>query len=105
MSPLVSRALFDPYAFNLLDPRACLAAIRDRPVITGRHRRKAQGRLGSENDDRINHEVDHEIRHLDEKPGHLLIRWWQWLGQSWRIQLRIMEFSTGAESMKRDASL
>ena len=86
------RAVFDPYAFILLNlVLSCLAAIQAPIIMMSQKRQEAKDRLRSENDYRVNLKAEFEIRHLHEKLDHLINRQWERLAEIQQIQLEIME--------------
>lgn len=88
----VSRAVFDPYPFILLNlVLSCLAAIQAPIIMMSQKRQEAKDRLRSENDYRVNLKAELEIRHLHEKLDHLLNRQWERLAEIQQIQLEIMQ--------------
>jgi len=54
-------------------------------------RQETKDRLRSENDYRVNLKAELEVRHLQEKPDHLINRQWERLAEIQQIQLEIME--------------
>jgi len=88
----VSRAVFDPYPFILLNlVLSCLAAIQAPIIMMSQRRQEAKDRLRSENDYRVNLKAELEIRHLHEKIDHLITRQWERLAEIQQIQLEIMQ--------------
>jgi uncharacterized membrane protein len=89
---IVTRAVFDPYPFILLNlVLSCLAAIQAPIIMMSQKRQEAKDRLRSENDYRVNLKAELEIRHLHEKIDHLISRQWERLAEIQQIQLEIME--------------
>jgi uncharacterized membrane protein len=87
----VSRAVFDPYPFILLNlVLSCLAAVQAPIIMMSQNRQEAKDRLRSENDFRVNLKAELEIRHLHEKIDHLINRQWERLAEIQQIQLEIM---------------
>ncbi len=88
----VSRAVFDPYPFILLNlVLSCLAAIQAPIIMMSQKRQEAKDRLRSENDYRVNLKAELEIRNLHEKIDHLINRQWERLAEIQQIQLEIMQ--------------
>jgi uncharacterized membrane protein len=88
----VTRAVFDPYPFILLNlVLSCLAAIQAPIIMMSQKRQEAKDRLRSENDYRVNLKAELEIRHLHEKMDHLINRQWERLAEIQQIQLEIMQ--------------
>lgn len=88
----VSREVFDPYPFILLNlVLSCLAAIQAPIIMMSQNRQESKDRLRSENDFRVNLKAELEIRHLHEKVDHLLNRQWERLAEIQQIQLEIMQ--------------
>lgn len=91
----VTRAVFDPYPFILLNlVLSCLAAIQAPIIMMSQKRQEAKDRLRSENDYRVNLKAELEIRHLHEKMDHLINRQWERLAEIQQIQLEIMQDMT-----------
>jgi uncharacterized membrane protein len=87
----ISRAVFDPYPFILLNlVLSCLAAVQAPIIMMSQNRQEAKDRLRSENDFRVNLKAELEIRHLHEKIDHLINRQWERLAEIQQIQLEIM---------------
>ena len=83
---------YDPYPFILLNlVLSCLAAVQAPIIMMSQNRQEAKDRLRSEYDYRINLKAELEIRHLNEKMDHLIMRQWQRLMEIQRIQTQIME--------------
>ncbi|MBI1205360.1 MAG: DUF1003 domain-containing protein [Rhodopseudomonas sp.] len=88
----VSREVFDPYPFILLNlVLSCLAAIQAPIIMMSQKRQEAKDRLRSENDYQVNLKAELEIRHLHEKMDHLINRQWERLAEIQQIQLEIMQ--------------
>ncbi len=88
----VSRDVFDPYPFILLNlVLSCLAAIQAPIIMMSQNRQEEKDRLRSENDFRVNLKAELEIRHLHEKVDHLINRQWERLAEIQQIQLEIMQ--------------
>jgi uncharacterized membrane protein len=88
----VSREVFDPYPFILLNlVLSCLAAIQAPIIMMSQKRQEAKDRLRSENDYRVNLKAELEIRNLHEKMDHLINRQWERLAEIQQIQLEIMQ--------------
>jgi uncharacterized membrane protein len=88
----VTRVVFDPYPFILLNlVLSCLAAIQAPIIMMSQKRQEAKDRLRSENDYRVNLKAELEIRHLHEKLDHLINRQWERLAEIQQIQIEIME--------------
>ncbi len=88
----VSRAVFDPYPFILLNlVLSCLAAIQAPIIMMSQKRLEAKDRLRSENDYRVNLKAELEIRNLHEKIDHLINKQWERLAEIQQIQLEIMQ--------------
>ena len=88
----MTRAVFDPYPFILLNlVLSCLAAIQAPIIMMSQKRQEAKDRLRSENDYRVNLKAELEIRHLHEKMDHLINRQWERLAEIQQIQLEIMQ--------------
>lgn len=88
----VTRAVFDPYPFILLNlVLSCLAAIQAPIIMMSQKRQEAKDRLRSQNDYRVNLKAELEIRHLHEKMDHLINRQWERLAEIQQIQLEIMQ--------------
>ena len=88
----VSRDVFDPYPFILLNlVLSCLAAIQAPIIMMSQNRQESKDRLRSENDFRVNLKAELEIRHLHEKVDHLINRQWERLAEIQQIQLEIMQ--------------
>jgi uncharacterized membrane protein len=91
----VSRAVFDPYPFILLNlVLSCLAAVQAPIIMMSQNRQEAKDRLRSQNDFRVNLKAELEIRHLHEKIDHLINRQWERLAEIQQIQLEIMQDMT-----------
>lgn len=83
---------YDPYPYILLNlVLSCLAALQAPIIMMSQNRQEAKDRLRSEYDYRINLKAELEIRHLNEKMDHLIMRQWQRLLEIQRIQTQIME--------------
>jgi len=88
----VTREVFDPYPFILLNlVLSCLAAIQAPIIMMSQKRQEAKDRLRSENDYQVNLKAELEIRHLHEKMDHLINRQWERLAEIQQIQLEIMQ--------------
>jgi uncharacterized membrane protein len=88
----VSKDVFDPYPFILLNlVLSCLAAIQAPIIMMSQKRQEAKDRLRGENDYKVNLKAELEIRHLHEKIDHLINRQWERLAEIQQIQLEIME--------------
>ncbi|MCF8476639.1 MAG: DUF1003 domain-containing protein [Pseudolabrys sp.] len=88
----VTREVFDPYPFILLNlVLSCLAAIQAPIIMMSQKRQETKDRMRSENDYRINLKAELEIRHLHEKMDHLINRQWERLAEIQQIQLEIMQ--------------
>jgi uncharacterized membrane protein len=88
----VSRDVFDPYPFILLNlVLSCLAAIQAPIIMMSQNRQEAKDRLRSENDYRVNLKAELEIRHLHEKIDHILTRQWERLAEIQQIQLEMLQ--------------
>jgi uncharacterized membrane protein len=88
----VTREVFDPYPFILLNlVLSCLAAIQAPIIMMSQKRQEAKDRLRSENDYRVNLKAELEIRNLHEKMDHLINRQWERLAEIQQIQLEIMQ--------------
>jgi uncharacterized membrane protein len=88
----VTRDVFDPYPFILLNlVLSCLAAIQAPIIMMSQNRQEAKDRLRSENDYRVNLKAELEIRHLHEKIDHILTRQWERLAEIQQIQLEMMQ--------------
>jgi uncharacterized membrane protein len=88
----VTRDVFDPYPFILLNlVLSCLAAIQAPIIMMSQKRQEAKDRLRSQNDYLVNLKAELEIRHLHEKMDHLINRQWERLAEIQQIQLEIME--------------
>ncbi len=91
----VSRDIFDPYPFILLNlVLSCLAAIQAPIIMMSQNRQEAKDRLRSENDFRVNLKAELEIRHLHEKIDHILTRQWERLAEIQQIQLEALQDPT-----------
>lgn len=89
---LFAAGRFDPYPYILLNlVLSCLAAIQAPLIMMSQRRQEAKDRLRSENDYAVNLKAELEIRQIQEKLDHLLIRQWQRLAEIQQIQLEIME--------------
>jgi uncharacterized membrane protein len=92
----MTRDIFDPYPFILLNlVLSCLAAIQAPIIMMSQNRQEAKDRLRSENDYRVNLKAELEIRHLHEKVDHILTRQWERLAEIQQIQLEMMQDPTG----------
>jgi uncharacterized membrane protein len=88
----VSRDIFDPYPFILLNlVLSCLAAIQAPIIMMSQNRQESKDRLRSQNDYRVNLKAELEIRNLHEKMDHLINRQWERLAEIQQIQLEIMQ--------------
>ena len=88
----LSKEIFDPYPFILLNlVLSCLAAIQAPIIMMSQNRQEAKDRLRSENDYRVNLKAELEIRHLHEKVDHILTRQWERLAEIQQIQLELMQ--------------
>ena len=88
----MTRRVFDPYPFILLNlVLSCLAAIQAPIIMMSQKRQEAKDRLRSENDYRVNLKAELEIRNLHEKIDHLINRQWERLAEIQQIQLEIMQ--------------
>ena len=88
----VTRAVFDPYPFILLNlVLSCLAAIQAPIIMMSQKRQEAKDRMRSQNDYRVNLKAELEIRHLHEKMDHLINRQWERLAEIQQIQLELMQ--------------
>ncbi len=85
---LISTKPFDPYPFILLNLiLSCLAAIQAPVIMMSQNRQESRDRIRSENDYKTNLMAELEIRHINEKLDHLVVKQWQRL-------LEIQEFQT-----------
>ena len=88
----VSRDVFDPYPFILLNlVLSCLASIQAPVIMMSQNRQQSKDRLRAENDYRVNLKAELEIRHLHTKFDQLLTRQWQRLLEIQRIQTELLE--------------
>ncbi len=88
---------FDPYPYILLNlVLSCLAALQAPIIMMSQNRQEDKDRLRSEYDYRINLKAELEIRHLNEKMDHLVMRQWQRLLEIQQIQTQLLqELRTG----------
>lgn len=83
---------FDPYPFILLNLiLSCIAAIQAPVIMMSQNRQEAKDRLRGENDYVVNLKSELEIRLLNEKIDHLLIKHWNSLMEIQEFQTEIME--------------
>jgi uncharacterized membrane protein len=83
---------FDPYPFILLNlVLSCLAALQAPVIMMSQNRQEAKDRLRSENDYRVNLKAELEIRHLNEKMDHLVMRQWQRLLEIQELQMQVLQ--------------
>ena len=88
----VTRQVFDPYPFILLNlVLSCLAAIQAPIIMMSQKRQETKDRLRSEKDYRVNLKAELEIQNLHEKIDHLINRQWERLAEIQQIQLEIMQ--------------
>lgn len=94
---------YDPYPFILLNlVLSCLAAVQAPVIMMSQNRQEAKDRLRSEHDYRVNLKAEVEIRQLNEKMDHLLLRQWQRLLEIQQMQVEQMaelsrQLATGPE--------
>jgi uncharacterized membrane protein len=83
---------FDPYPFILLNLiLSCIAAIQAPVIMMSQNRQETKDRLRAENDYVVNLKSELEIRLLNEKIDHLLIKHWNSLMEIQQFQTEIME--------------
>ena len=83
---------FDPYPFILLNLiLSCLAAIQAPIIMMSQNRQEAKDRLKSDHDYKINMKAEFEIRHLNDKIDHLLIKQWKQLEEIQQFQSDLMD--------------
>jgi len=83
---------FDPYPYILLNlVLSCLAAIQAPIIMMSQNRQEDRDRLRAENDYRTNLKAELEIRQLNEKMDHLLMKQWERLLEIQEVQIDIME--------------
>ncbi len=83
---------FDPYPYILLNlVLSCLAALQAPVIMMSQNRQEAKDRLRGEHDYKVNLKAELEIRHLNEKIDHLLMKQWQRLMEIQQFQTEIME--------------
>jgi len=83
---------FDPYPFILLNLiLSCIAAIQAPVIMMSQNRQEAKDRLRAENDYVVNLKSELEIRLLNEKIDHLLMKHWNSLMEIQEFQTEIME--------------
>ncbi len=83
---------FDPYPFILLNLfLSCLAAIQAPVILMSQNRQESKDRLRAEHDYQVNLKAEMEIRHLNEKLDHLMLRQWQRLLEIQEIQVQMLE--------------
>ena len=82
---------YDPYPFILLNLfLSTLAALQAPVIMMSQNRQTQRDRLHAEQDYRVNLKAELEVRHLNEKMDHLLMRQWQRLLDIQEIQTEIM---------------
>ena len=85
---LIATKPFDPFPFILLNlVLSCLAAIQAPVIMMSQNRQESRDRIRSENDYKTNLMAELEIRHINEKLDHLVVKQWQRL-------LEIQEYQT-----------
>ena len=81
----------DPYPFILLNLLlSCLAAIQAPIIMMSQNRQEARDRMRAEHDYQVNLKAELEIRQLNEKMDHLIMRQWQRLLEIQEIQLELL---------------
>jgi uncharacterized membrane protein len=89
---LGERGAFDPFPFILLNlVLSCLAAIQAPIIMMSQRRQETKDRLRSRNDYQVNLKAELEIRHLNEKMDHLLVKQWQRLAEIQQLQIELLE--------------
>jgi uncharacterized membrane protein len=69
---------YDPYPFILLNlVLSCIAALQAPIIMMSQNRAAVQDRLRAENDYRVNLKAELEVRYLNERVDHMLVRQWQ----------------------------
>ena len=83
---------FDPYPFILLNLiLSCLAALQAPVIMMSQNRMEAKDRKRAENDYKVNLKAELEIRHLNEKIDHLMLKQMQHLNDIQQIQIDLLE--------------
>jgi uncharacterized membrane protein len=83
---------FDPYPYIFLNLIfSCMSAIQAPIILMSQKRQDAKDRLRSEYDYQVSLKAEMEIRHLNEKMDHLLMRQWQRLMELQKIQVQILD--------------
>ncbi|MBI5001529.1 MAG: DUF1003 domain-containing protein [Euryarchaeota archaeon] len=91
---------YDPYPYILLNLfLSTLAALQAPIIMMSQNRQAMRDRLHAEQDYRVNLKAELEVRHLNEKMDHLLMRQWQRLLDIQEIQTEIMH---GLSSRPKD---
>ena len=92
---------FDPYPFILLNlVLSCLAAIQAPVIMMSQNRQESKDRQRAEHDYLINLKAELEVRRLNEKMDHLILRQWRRLMEIQDLQTRLLQEvldATGAE--------
>ncbi len=96
---------FDPFPYILLNLLlSCLAAIQAPVILMSQNRQEAKDRMRAEHDYQVNLKAEMEIRHLNEKMDHLMLRQWQRLLEIQDIQVQMMEELTRERRAATDDS-
>ena len=89
---------FDPFPFILLNlVLSCLAAVQAPVIMMSQNRQEAKDRQRGEHDYLINLKAELEVRRLNEKVDHLILRQWGRLMEIQALQVRLMEEVLSAE--------
>lgn len=82
---------FDPYPFILLNlVLSCVAAVQAPIILMSQNRAEAKDRLRVEHDYLVNLKAELEVRHLQDKLDHLMMKQWQRLLEIQEVQTELM---------------
>jgi len=89
----------DPYPFIFLNlVLSCISAIQAPIILMSQNRKEEEDRRRSQQDYRVNFKAELEIRHLNEKIGHMLPRQWERLAEIQEIQVELRADLCGERS-------
>lgn len=94
---------FDPYPFILLNlVLSCVAAIQAPVIMMSQNRQEARDRMRDENEYAINLKAEIEIRHLQDRLDHFIMKEWQRLLEIQIVQTDLIEELAEKDVLEKD---
>lgn len=102
---IISKGVFDPYPFILLNlVLSCIASLQAPVIMMSQNRSEIKDRKRSKNDFMVNLKSELEIRHLHEKMDHLITNQIQHLHEIQQMQLELLNDISESLKVKKKPS-